>query len=74
MIIDQSKSRLHGFEPEEYFVFHVTFEEGLAVFVDSPVSAKFSDNMTFTEKVPGSRPSTFYENSASSSIFIYATH
>ena len=36
------KSRLHGSEPEEDFAFRVTFEEGLVICINSPVSAKFS--------------------------------
>ena len=38
----QKKSRLRGSEPEEDFAFYVVFEEGLVIFINNPVSAKFS--------------------------------
>ena len=44
----QKKSRLHGCEPEEDFAFYVTFEEGFVIFINNPVSAKFSVNVTST--------------------------
>ena len=46
----QKKSRLHGSEPEEDFVFYVVFEEGLAICIHNPISAKFSVNATSTVK------------------------
>ena len=39
----QKKSRLHGCEPKEDFVFYVVFEEGLVNCVKNPVS-EFSVN------------------------------
>ena len=46
----QKKSRLHGCEPEEEFAFYVVFEEGLVIFINNPVSAKFSVNATWAVK------------------------
>ena len=44
----QKKSRLHSCEPEEDFAFYVIFEEGFVIFINNPVSAKFSVNVTLT--------------------------
>ena len=59
----QKKSRLHGSEPEEEFAFYVIVEEGLAICINSPVSAKFSVNVTSTVKGIGLQPYNFSRHS-----------